>query len=99
MAAHLTPAGSETIAYAAFTNAEVALFDGPDQVTPWEPYDPAVNTAVRSPSRLTQASISLRTPAGTWMTVPARSVVEAGDTLALPPPSKWFVSDARTFYS
>lgn len=97
--AQLTPAGSEAIALAAFANAEVALFDGPDQVTPWEPYDPAVNTPVTAPRRLGQASVSLRTPGGTWMSVPANSIVEAGDTVALPPPSGWFVSDDRPYHS
>lgn len=95
MAVHLTPEGSNEFAVAAFAVAEIALFDGGDQVTPWEPYDIAENTPVRAPRRLEKAELSLRTPDGTWMTIPARSIVEKGDTVSLPPPSGWFVSGGR----
>lgn len=95
--AHLTPAGSEMIASAAFTQAEIALFDGGEQVTQWEPYDITTNTAVRAPRRLHSGSVHLRTPDGTWAEWPANVVLDEGDTLGPPPPSKWFVADNRSW--
>lgn len=94
MSTHLTGKGSEGMAFAVFEQAEIALFDGQRQVTEWQPYDVRENTAITVPEQLADAVVELRTPDGTWGRWPARTLVLPGDTLAPPPPSEWFVSDA-----
>lgn len=93
----LTGEGSHMMADAVFRRGEIALFDGDEQVTPWQPYDVQANTPVTAPRRLEQAALTLRAAGGPWFTVPADSVVDEGDTLRLPPPSTWFVSDDRAY--
>lgn len=80
-----------------FGTSEIALFDGDEQITEWQPYDLQTNTYVTAPRRVVRPVLALRghDPAllgDVVIRTSGRTIVEPGEHVQLGHPSTWTVT-------
>lgn len=87
------------MAQALFASAEMALFNGTEQVADWIPFDPVENTRYLVTIAVEVTHMTVRaTDGNAWIDTPAvilgmgTKLVESGGWVQAPPLSEWIVA-------